>query len=90
VQSSFSTVLRIINQASFDSEKRTIAKQYLRDNDVISQEVLELIRVFDFESSRLEIAKLAYRSTIDPQNYFIVNQGFQFSTSADALNRYIR
>lgn len=89
-QSNFDVALRMINQASFDSQKKTIAKQYLRSNDVTSQEVLDMIRVFDFESSRLEIAKLAYSSTIDPQNYFIVNQGFQFSSSSNALNRFIR
>lgn len=89
-QSNFDVAMRMINQASFDSQKKTIAKQYLSSNDVTSQEVLDMIRIFDFESSRLEIAKLAYSSTIDPQNYFIVNQGFQFSSSSNALNRFIR
>jgi hypothetical protein len=89
VQSNFSTALRMINQASFDSEKRSIAKQYLRGNSVTSQEVLNMIKALDYESSRLEIAKLAYTSTLDPENYFIVNKGFQFSTSANALDRHI-
>jgi hypothetical protein len=90
VKSNLNIALRMINHASFDREKRTIAEQYLRDNNITSQGVLKMIRAFDFESSRLLIAKLAYQSTVDPENYFVVNQGFQFSSSSGALNRYIR
>ncbi|MFT7230067.1 MAG: hypothetical protein ACI9GO_000528 [Bacteroidia bacterium] len=89
VQSNLHIALRMISQTSFDSEKRTIAKQYLRNNNITSQGVLKMIRMFDFESSRLAIAKLAYQSTVDPKNYFVVNQGFQFSSSSRAINRYI-
>jgi hypothetical protein len=49
----------MIKQASFDSEKRTIARQYLRDNTITSQGVLKMIKAFDFENGRLAIAKLA-------------------------------
>lgn len=80
----------MINQESFDSDKRTIVKQYLRDNNITSQGVLKIIRALDFENSRLTIAKLAYQNTVDPENYFIVNQGFQFSSSSRALSSYIR
>jgi|AntRauTorckE5430_2_1112549.scaffolds.fasta_scaffold03108_1 hypothetical protein len=90
VKSTLNIALRMINQASFDSDKRTIAKQYLHNNNITSQGVLKIIRALDFESSRLAVAKLAYHSTIDRQNYFIVNQGFQFSSSSRALSRYIR
>lgn len=88
-QSNISVALRMINQASFDSQKKSIAQQYLINNDVTSQEVLDIIQLFDFESSRLEIANAAYSRTIDPHNYFIVNQGFQFSSSTTALQRFI-
>lgn len=90
VLSSLNIALRMINQESFDSDKRTIVKQYLRDNNITSQGVLKIIRALDFENSRLTIAKLAYQNTVDPENYFIVNQGFQFSSSSRALSRYIR
>lgn len=86
----FNAALTTIKQASFQSEKTLIAKQYLRNNDVTSRQVLHMIRAFTFESSRLEIAKIAYRSTVDPQNYFLVNQGFAFSSSSRALDRFIR
>ena len=86
----FNAALRTIKQASFQSEKKLIAKQYLRNNDVTSRQVLHMISVFDFESSRLEIAKLAYKSTVDQQNYFLVNQGFVFSSSSRALDRFTR
>ena len=90
VQSTLNIALRMINQASFDSDKRTIAKQYLRNNNITSQGVLRIIRALDFESSRLAVAKIAYQSTVDKENYFIVSQGFQFSSSSRALSRYVR
>jgi len=88
-RSNFSSALNTIRDASFESQKKIIAKQYLNSNDVTSQEVLELIKAFDFESSRLEIAKYAFDKTVDQNNYFVVNQGFDFPSSANALNRFI-
>ncbi|PCJ66880.1 MAG: hypothetical protein COA58_05360 [Bacteroidetes bacterium] len=89
VQSNFNLALNTVRSASFESDRKTIAKQFLKNNDVTSQEVLLLIREFNFESSKLDIAKFAYASTVDPQNYFVVNQGFDFRSSIDALNRFI-
>ena len=89
-RANFSIVLRMVDEASFDREKMIIAKQFLRNNTVTSRQVLDLMTLFNFESSRLEIAKFAYDRTIDPHNYFIVNKGFQFRSSKVALNRYIQ
>jgi len=45
--------------------------------------------VFSFESTRLDFARMAYHRVIDPQNYFIVNNAFRFSSSIDELYQYI-
>ena len=42
-----------------------------------------------FEATKLEFAKFAYRNVLDPKNFFIVNQGFAFSSSIDELTRFI-
>ena len=88
--SSYNLAINQIRNASFESERKVIARQYIRTNTVSSREVLEMIQQFDFESTKLEIAKLAYGNTVDPQKYFIVNKGFGFSSSSTALDRYIR
>ena len=88
--SNYNLAINQIRNASFESERKAIARQYIRANTVSSREVLEIIQQFDFESTKLELAKFAYDKTIDPQNYFIVNKGFSFSSSSSALDRYIR
>ena len=88
-QSYFDVALHQVEQASFDSDKRSIAKQYITANRITSQEVLLLIQALDYESSRLQIAKFAYAYTADPQNYFVVNQGFQYSSSIRSLERFL-
>ena len=79
--------LTIINNA-FDNNKLQIAIQGI-SYGVSSQQVLELMSLLTFESNKLHLAKVAYGNTIDPQNYYIVNNGFTFSSSINALNHHI-
>jgi hypothetical protein len=86
----FNAALRTIEGATFESTRMDIAKQYIRTNAVSSRQVLQIMETMKFESSRLEIAKFAYRFTWDKQNYFLVHQGFRFSSSSRTLNRFLR
>ncbi len=86
----FDAALNLIRDASFESEKLAIAKQFTAANPVSSNEVLLISQAFDFESSKLNYAKFAYRHTIDPENYFVVNKTFDFSSSVLALNKFIQ
>ncbi len=86
----FGMLLSTIRNTSFDSSKIDVAKTALMDNRVYSKQVLELVKLYSFESSKLEVAKFAYSRTIDKGNYFLVNGAFNFSSSTDELNRFIR
>jgi hypothetical protein len=59
-------------------------------NYFTSQQVKELLQLFTFENNKLDLAKYAYRKTMDRRNYYIVNDVFAFSNSKDELARYIR
>jgi hypothetical protein len=85
----FASAKQTIINESFDSKKLTIAKQILNSNCVTSMQVKELTMLFDFESNKLEFAKFAYKHTFDPQNYFLVNDAFEFSSSKSSLSDYI-
>jgi len=50
---------------------------------------MELLSMFNHESNRLDLAKSAYNNTVDPENFFIVNEAFHFSSSIRELNRFI-
>ena len=53
-------------------------------------QVKEIVQLFSFENSKLDIAKHAYKNTIDKGNYFTVADCFTFSNNKDELMRYIR
>jgi len=83
---------RLINQmqqSGFDSDRLLIAKQAISGNGVYADQVLRMMQSLSFESSRLELAKFAYYQCIDPENYYLVNQGFSFSSSVNELNQAI-
>ncbi|MFN8286006.1 MAG: DUF4476 domain-containing protein [Chitinophagales bacterium] len=85
----FSQLKQTICNGTFESTKLSIFKQALGYNYFSSQQVLELMNLFTFESYRLEVAKLAYPKTLDQNNYYLVNNGFTFSSSVDNLNDYL-
>ena len=86
---SFDQALESISSKSFETSKLTIAKQIAGSNCLLCKQVREIMKLFTFESNRLEFAKYAYKYTWDINNYFLVNDAFEFESSIDELNRYI-
>ena len=72
-----------------DSVVLKIAKQGIAANGISSQQVLALIELLTFESNQIKLAKFAYQFTFDKQNYFLVNDGFTFSSSISELNKFL-
>lgn len=82
-------VIQTMANSSFDHSKLAIAKQALATGRYTSADVLSMMQQLSFENSKLQLAKFAYRYVIDPNNYFVVNQGFTFSSSIRDLQRTI-
>lgn len=87
---SFASMLDAIEARSFDSDRQVLAKQMIRDRVLSADQVRRILLSFSFESSRLEIAKFAYRYTFDKANYYVVNDSFTFSSSVRELDMFIR
>ncbi len=85
----FSQAKSSISAKSFEDSKLTMAKQIVRSNCLTAQQVKELMLLFDFEDSKLDLAKFAYDYTFDLGNYYKVNDAFEFESSIDELNTYI-
>ena len=85
----FRNVKKRLMNTRFESEKRNIMEHQIECNFFTSEQVFELVCLFDFESDRVEVAKKAYHKTVDKQNYHIVNEAFIFSSSRMKLERYI-
>ncbi|MCF6366658.1 MAG: DUF4476 domain-containing protein [Bacteroidales bacterium] len=85
----FQKAKQTISNADFSSDKQTIAKQIVNSNCLTAQQVREVTSLFDFEEDKLEFAKFAYTHTFDVENYFIINDIFDFSSSIEELDNYI-
>ena len=85
----FVQLKQAVANASFDNTKLRIASQGIKGNRMSSAQVLDLMSCLTFESTKLKLAKFAYDHTVDLENYYIVNSGFTFSSSIDALDQYM-
>lgn len=85
----FQLLKQTIGNGSFESTRLAIFKQALAYNYFTTAQVCKLIDEFWFENSKLEVAKLAYPKTIDPNNYYLVNNSFSFSSSVNELGDFL-
>lgn len=85
----FERLKNSVSAQSFDSNRLTVAEQGVAMNHLTSDQVLQLMNLFSFESTKLDFAKYAYGKTIDRNNYYVVNSGFGYSSSVDELAAYI-
>ena len=85
----FGRTLDLMNDTPFDSDRILIARQAIRSNGINSEQVSKLMDLLSFDSSKLKLAKFAYGHVVDPENYFIINQGFAFSSSIRELDHFI-
>lgn len=85
----FADLRLTIHRAAFESTKLNIFRQALAFNYFTTAQVMDLMDLFYFDSSRLELAKMAYNKTVDPQRYYLVNGAFTFSSSARELGDYL-
>lgn len=86
---SFSMMIQQISSQPFEDNRLQVAQQIVMSNRVTSAQVTDIMRLFSFESTRLQFAKFAYGYVIDPNSFFMVNNAFSFSSSVDDLHRFI-
>lgn len=80
-----------INNSSFDNTKITVGKQVLSAKKCFTvSQIKEILGLYSFESSKLDVAKYAYDFCIDKSNYYQVNDVFSFSSSKDDLTKYVQ
>lgn len=85
----FATAKKSISSKDFSDSKLTIAKQITKSNCLTADQAKQLVELFDFEDTRLEFAKFAYGYTYDLNNFYIVNDAFEFESTIEELNEYI-
>jgi hypothetical protein len=87
--SEFQEVKRSVESKSFDDTRLRIAKQVIASNCLLSAQVKEIMLLFTFEDTRLDLAKYAYGYTYDIGNYYKLNDAFTFESTIEELDEYI-
>jgi len=84
--------MKIASENDFEEKKLTTIEQFLKANNPIflTKEVKQAIQHFDFEKNRLELAMMLYPYTVDQSNYYTINELFDFSSSKEKLNEFIK
>lgn len=83
-------VLQSIRNEWFENNKMQSARQIINTNYFTSDQVKRMMQLFNFESNKLELAKLAYKKTVDSRNYQCVFNELYFSSSKAELSQYIQ
>lgn len=85
----FNSAKTSISEKSFSDSKMTLSKQIAKNNCLTSSQIKDIMSIFDFENDRLEFAKFAYSYSYDRENYWKVNDAFDFESTIEELNQYI-
>ena len=88
-QASFEKAKNSIAGKGFDETRLSTAKQVAKANCLTTDQIVEIMKVFGFDETRLDFAKYAYDYCFDTNNYYLVSEGFSFDSSSDELNEYI-
>lgn len=85
----FDNAMHQMEDESFDGDKMHIAKRVVDGNYVLSDQVRQMVKLFSFSSSQMDLAKYAYPKTYDQKNYYVVNDAFSFSSSKRELSQWL-
>ncbi len=86
----FNRVMNAIEKEWFETNKEKSATQIIQTNYMTSFQVKQMLQCFTHDNVKLNLAKLAFKKTVDPTNYFVVNDVFNSNRSKDELARYIK
>jgi hypothetical protein len=87
--SSFRELINNLKNEPFSSGKLNILKDAVRGNYFTSEQVVDILSVFDFEKDKLESAKMLYPKVVDKNNFFKVYSVFKFNSDKEELRKWI-
>ena len=79
-----------IDKASFSDDKLSVLRTAVDNNGLTCRQLAQLLDAFDFAGDKLEAVGIARASVVDPQNAFVLNDKFSFSSDAKKAQAYFR
>ena len=86
----FQRIKSLVRDQKFEKDRMNVALQAIRGKLLTADQIADLARLFAFESDRLNFLKSAYDGCFDKNNYFVVYQTLEFSSSKDELTRFLQ
>ncbi|HAH58130.1 MAG TPA: hypothetical protein DCL86_08285 [Bacteroidales bacterium] len=86
----FTQIIRTIRKESFNNTKLKLAKQIVQAKHCFTvNQIKEIIVLFDFDETRLELAEFAWEYTLDRENYYQVADAFSFNQTREKLMKFL-
>lgn len=85
----FQTALKSVEAASFEKTRLQTAQVIATGNCLTAAQIRDILKKFSFENTRREFAHWAYPRCLDRANYLQVADGFEFTTSRQALTQFL-
>ena len=79
-----------IQSIKFEDAKMNAAKSGIGNHCFLVSQIKELMQLFSFEETKLELVKYAYPFTYDIENFSKLNDAFTFETSIEEINTFIQ
>ena len=89
-ESTFNQFLQQVKSQWSNNGKINAAKDGLNRNYFTTAQVRQVLQMFSSENDKLELAKLAYRNTVDQRYYYQLYDVFSFQSTKEEMDRYIR
>lgn len=74
---------------TFTDTRKAVTRQGITERCITTDQAIELLSFYVFESDRLEMAKTLFDYVGDKEHYYKINEVFSFQSSVNELNRYI-
>lgn len=85
----FDRVLWAINKESFETNKMRSAEQVIGTSYFTTGQLKQLLHLFNFETNKLQLARLGYDRVVDQSNYNTLSDLFSYNSSKNELAQCI-
>ncbi|MEZ4321269.1 MAG: DUF4476 domain-containing protein [Myxococcota bacterium] len=87
---SFDALVGQMDNASFGDDKLEILRTAAANNAFTCAQLARILDVFSHGSEKLEAVAIVQPSIVDPENAFVINDRFSFSSDAQKAQAYFR
>lgn len=86
----FRDLLSELKELGFSKDQQNFLRDAARHHYFLSEQVRQVVALFDFGTDKVESAATLYPRTLDHENFYQVQKEMEFESDRDALRKRIR